>query len=132
MKTKYAAALVLSLATAGLALTSGCVVEPNGSLAFQPMVVEVQPPVVYAPVAEPVMVPDEYVWDGYENVGFVGGQYYYLGAGNVWIVADPYRLDRFHGWENGHRDWRDHATRNDHFRRDSHGHEQPRRDRNKH
>jgi hypothetical protein len=131
MKKKYSSVCRLLLAATGLVLVSGCVVEPNGRVAFQPLVVVAPPPVVYAP--EPVvMVPDDYVWDGYENVGFIGGQYYYLGAGNVWIVADPYRLDRFHGWERGHPDWRNHAIRNDHYRRDSHGHVQPRHDRDKH
>jgi hypothetical protein len=133
MKTKYSSAFILSLTTAGLALTAGCVVEPNGRLAFEPIVVEAPPPMVYAPPApEPVMVPDDYVWDGYEYVGFVGGQYYYLGAGNVWLVADPFRLDRFHGWEGGHPDWRNHAIRNDNFRKDSRGRVQPRRDQHGH
>jgi hypothetical protein len=131
MKRIYPSALILSLTTVSLALVSGCVVEPNGSVAFQPFVVAVAPPVVYAP--EPVvMVPDTYVWDGYENVGYVGGQYYYLGAGDVWVVADPYRLDRFHHWEGGHPGWRDHGISNDRYRRDSRGHVQPRHDRDKH
>jgi hypothetical protein len=55
----------------------------------------VAPPVVYAPsvvvappvIEEPVMVPETYVWDGYENVGVVNGQYFYLGAGDVRV--DP-------------------------------------------
>jgi hypothetical protein len=129
---KCSPTLILSITAAGLAFVSGCVLEPNGTLAFQPLVVQIPPPVVYEPVPEPVMVPEEYVWDGYENVGYVGGQYYYLGAGNVWLVADPFRLDRFHGWERGHPDWRGHATPNDRFRRDSHGHVQPRGERKGH
>jgi hypothetical protein len=133
MKSIYSSAFILSITTASLALVSGCVVEPNGGLAFQPFVVAVAPPVVYAPVPEPaVLVPDTYVWDGYENVGYVGGQYYYLGAGDVWVVADPYRLDRFHHWEGGHPGWRDHGISNDRYRRDSRGHVQPRHDRDKH
>ena len=133
MKRIHSSALMLSLTTVSLVLVSGCVVEPNGSLAFQPLVVAVAPPVVYAPVPEPeVLVPDTYAWDGYENVGFVGGQYYYLGAGDVWIVADSYRLDRFHHWEGGHPGWQDHAIRNDRYRRDSRGHAQPRHDQDKH
>ena len=108
---------------------TGCVVEPNGYVAFQPFVVAAPAPVVVesAP-AYPVMVPDDYTWDGYEYVGLVGDQYVYLGSGNVWLVCDPFRLNRFHGWEGGHRDWRSHAVRNDRFRRDGHGHVQPRRD----
>lgn len=108
---------------------SGCVVEPNGEVAFQPFVVAAPAPVVVEPApAWPVMVPDSYTWDGYEYVGVVGDQYVYLGSGNVWLVCDPYRLNRFHGWEGGHPDWRYHAVRNDRFRRDGHGHVQPRRD----
>jgi hypothetical protein len=132
MKINYSSVFILSVTTVGLALVSGCVVEPSGRLAFEPVVVVAPAPVVYAPAPEPVLVPDEYVWDGYENVGIVGDQYYYLGPGNVWIVADPFRLDRFHGWERGHGDWRGHAIRNDRYRRDSRGHEQPRHDRDRH
>jgi hypothetical protein len=110
---------------------SGCVVRPDGRVAFEPVVVEAPAPVVVAPA--PVMdvsvgVPDDYVWDGYEYVGVVGDQYYYLGPGNVWLVADPFRLDRFHGWEHGHPDWRGHAIRNDRYRADRSGHVHPRND----
>ncbi|HEY2084396.1 MAG TPA: hypothetical protein VGI88_16565, partial [Verrucomicrobiae bacterium] len=87
-------------------------------------------PVVVAPAPpppEPVYVPDSYVWDGYEYVGVVGDQYFYLGPGNVWIVCEPFRLERFHGWERYHRDWHEHAIRNDRFRSDRYGHYQPRR-----
>ena len=133
----------LLLAAGGLVLVSGCVVYPDGRVGLAaPVVYASPPPVVYAPppppvvyetpppvvVEEPVMVPDSYAWDGYEYVGVVGDQYFYLGAGNVWLVADPFRLERFHSWERGHADWREHAIRNDRFRADSHGHVQPRRD----
>jgi hypothetical protein len=74
------------------------------------------------------MVPDSYVWDGYEYVGFVGDRYYYLGPGNVWLFCEPFRLERFHGWERGHADWRDHAIRNDRYRTDRNGHVQSRHD----
>jgi len=74
------------------------------------------------------MIPESYVWDGVEFVGLVGDQYFYLGPGNVWLVAEPFRLERFHGWERDHRDWRDHATPNDRFRTDRNGHIQPRHD----
>ncbi|HSY16919.1 MAG TPA: hypothetical protein VK815_01230 [Candidatus Acidoferrales bacterium] len=138
----------LLLAAGGLVLVSGCVVYPDGRMRLAaPVVYAPPPPVVYAPppppppvvyetpppvvVEEPVMVPDSYAWDGYEYVGVVGGQYFYLGAGNVWLVAEPFRLERFHGWERGHPDWREHAIRNDRFRNDSHGHVQPRHDEGK-
>ena len=127
MKTKCSRACILSTVAGGLVLVSGCVVEPDGWVAFQPVVVVAPPLVVVAPM-EPVMVPDDYAWDGVEYVGFVGDQYFYLGPGNVWLVCEPFRLERFHGWERGHADWRAHAIRNDRFRSDRNGHVQPRRD----
>ena len=127
MKTKCLRACVLSMAAGGL--LSGCVVQPNGQMAFQPIVVAPQPVYVAPPAMEvAVMVPDSYVWDGYEFVGLVGDQYFYLGAGNVWLAAEPFRLERFHGWERGHPDWRARAIRNDRFRTDRNGHVQPRHD----
>jgi len=127
---------ISSVATLASVLVSGCVREPNGDLAFAPVVVASPPPPVYVAPAPPayveppgsVMVPDDYVWDGYEYVGVVGGQYYYLGAGNVWLVCEPFRLERFHGWERDHPDWHAQAIRNDRYRTDSHGHYQPRHD----
>jgi hypothetical protein len=115
-----------SVATLALVLVSGCVVEPDGRVYLRPLVVA-------APAPAPVVtvdagVPDDYVWDGYEYVGFVGGVYFYLGPGNVWLRCEPWRLDRFHGWERDHPDWHAHAIRNDRYRNDSHGHNQPRHD----
>src|SRR5882724_10667051 len=75
----------------------------------------------------PVYVPDGYASDGYEDVGVVGDQYFYLGPGNVWLLCERFRLERFHGWERNHHDWREHAIRNDRFRTDRYGHAQPRR-----
>jgi len=114
---------ISSLTALVLILVSGCVVEPDGRVYVRPLVVAAQPPVV---VDE---VPDDYIWDGYEYVGLVGGVCFYLGPGNVWLRCEPWRLDRFHGWERDHADWREHAVRNDHYRNDSHGHYQPRHDR---
>jgi hypothetical protein len=142
MKIKNMRLFALAIAAVGAGLLSGCVVAPNGQVvgvwpfvvvAPQPVVYAAPPPAVYAappPVvyAGPVMVPDSYVWDGYEYVGFVGDQYYYLGPGNVWLFCDSVRLERFHGWEGGHPDWRNHATRNDRYRTDRNGHVQPRHD----
>jgi hypothetical protein len=129
MKTKCLRVFILSMAAGGF--VSGCVVEPNGRLAFQPFVVVAPAPVYVAPPpveVAPVMVPDSYAWDGYEYVGLVGDQYYYLGPGNIWLFCEPFRLDRFHGWERGHADWRNHAIRNDRYRTDRNGHVQPRHD----
>jgi hypothetical protein len=136
----------LALAAGGLMLVSGCAVDQNGHLALVMPQVIVAPPVVYAQpsvyvaaprpvlveapqvvVEEPVMVPENYVMVDGEYVGLVGDQYFYLGVGGVWLVCDPVRLERFHGWERDHRDWREHATRNDRFRKDARGHEQPMR-----
>ena len=129
-KTKGWRAGILTLAAGGLAMVSGCVVEPNGQVGVYLPTVAFAPAVVVAPAVEvaPVMVPEAYTWDGVEYVGLVGNQYFYLGAGNVWLVAGPDRLERFHGWERGHADWRNHATRNDRYRKDAHGHVQPRHD----
>jgi hypothetical protein len=77
-------------------------------------------------VAEPVLIPDYYVWDGVEYVGVVGTQYVYLGPGNIWLICDGVRFDRFHRWESVHRDWRVHAIRNDRFRTDRSGRVHPR------
>ena len=137
MTTKCLRVFILSIAAGGF--VSGCVVEPSGRVAFQPFVVVAPAPVYVAPQpmvvvgppmveVAPMMVPDSYAWDGYEYVGLVGDQYYYLGPGNVWLFCEPFRLDRFHGWERGHADWRDHAVRNDRYRTDRNGHVQPRRD----
>jgi hypothetical protein len=120
MKTKCLRASVLLMAAGGLVLVSGCVVQPNGQVSLQLPVIAVAP--------TPVMVPDSYVWDGFEYVGVVGGAYFYLGPGNVWLGCEPWRLDRFHEWERGHPDWRNHAIRNDHFRNAGHGYGQARHD----
>jgi len=113
-----------------MVFASGCVITPSGRVGFAPVIVAAPAPVVVAPApppVDPVVIPDDYVWDGYEYVGVVGDQYYYLGPGNVWLVCDPVRLDRFHVWIGGHPDWRGHYIRNDHFRNDRYGHFHPRR-----
>ncbi|HWF18442.1 MAG TPA: hypothetical protein VG754_04210, partial [Verrucomicrobiae bacterium] len=105
MKISWRHLLGACAGSACLILASGCVVDSNGRVAFQPLVVVAPPPpIVVAPAPGPVvveapMVPDAYVWDGFEYVGFVGNQCFYLGPGNIWLVCDPFRLDRFHGWE---------------------------------
>jgi len=84
------------------ALAGGCTVS------FAPARVYVPPPQAVVTVG----MPESYVWDGVEYVGVVGDQYMYLGPGGVWLVCDPVRLGRFHGWEGGHPDWRRTAVRN--------------------
>jgi len=124
---------MMPIAALGIVLISGCVVEP-GRVYVRPPVVAVAPPpppVVVEPAPPPavaVEVPDSYVWDGVEYVGFVGDACFYLGPGNVWLTCDPIRLGRFHDWERFHPDWRTRlAIRNDRFRTDRYGHVAPRR-----
>jgi hypothetical protein len=100
MKIKNSSVVCLFATVAALA--AGCAVE-------------VAPPVAYVAPPQAVVevgVPDSYVWDGVEFVGFVGGRYMYLGAGGGWLVCDSVRFDRFHAWEGGHPDWRRTAVRN--------------------
>ncbi|MGD0812606.1 MAG: hypothetical protein ABSA83_03300 [Verrucomicrobiota bacterium] len=83
-------------------LLSGCQVTVgpgSASVAVEAPVVEVAPPA--------------YVWDGVEYVGVYNGEYMYFGPAGVWVVCDPFILDRFHGWERYHPDWRREAIRND-------------------
>ena len=94
---------IVSLFASIAAVATAC------SVSFTPARVYVPPP---APVVVTVGVPDSYAWDGVEYVGVVGGQYMYLGPGGGWLVCDSFRLDRFHGWERGHPDWRRTAVRN--------------------
>jgi hypothetical protein len=121
MKTmkKFASAIGIT-SLAALPLMAGPVVTVQVPVP----VVQVQMP---APaVTVDVGVPDTYVWDGVEYVGVVGGAYFYLGPGNVWLPFDEVRMARFHDWERVHVDWRDHAIRNDLYRHDVHGHDVPR------
>ena len=103
---------------AALALLSGCAVRPYGGLVVE----SPRPPAVQVAVA----VPDDYFWDGYEYVGFVGGQYYYLGPGNLWLLCEPFRVARFHEWERVHPDWHARAIHNDRYRRGAYRHAPPR------
>ena len=101
-----------------------------------PPVVSVQVPTpavsVQVPVPAPPVVtvqtpaPDTYIWDGYEYVGVVGSQDYYLGPGNVWLTLDAGRSARWHDWERGHADWRNHAVRNERYRHDVRDHDKDR------
>jgi len=82
-----------------------------------------------ASVTVQIGVPDYYVWDGDEYVGVIGGQYYYLAPGEVWMPLPHERWEHFQRWERHHHDWREHAIRNERYRRDAHGHEYPWRER---
>jgi hypothetical protein len=86
------------------------------------------PSVVVAPAPTVAVVPDDYVWDGTEYVGVVGGQYYYLGPGGAWVVCDPVRFHRFQGYISIHPDWRGHMTHNVNYRGNyghDYGHDHP-------
>ncbi len=120
-------AIVISVSSlAALPLLAGPVV----TVQVPAPVVVVPAPVVTVPAPAVIVeaVPDTYVWDGVEFVGVVGGAYFYLGPGNVWLPFDSVRVARFHEWERVHADWRDHAIRNELYRRDVHGHDVPRHD----
>ena len=135
MKMKYLSLSALPLVASALALMSGCTIEPGRVIVRGPEIVA-PPPVVVAPVPPPpppapvvVEVPDYYVWDGIEYVGFVGDTCFYLGPSNVWLVCEPFRVARFHDWERFHADWRVHlAVRNERYRVDRFGHTTPRRE----
>jgi hypothetical protein len=121
MNAKSKKLIVLGLSISSLAALPSMAGPTVGVQITVPAPVIVAP----APAVTVQTVPDSYVWDGTENVGIVGSQYYYLGPGNVWLTLDGPRVTRFHEWERGHADWRTHAIRNDRFRRDAHGHEVP-------
>jgi hypothetical protein len=94
MKTTRKFALALVIFCMGTpALMTGCVYEG--------------PP---ANVAVVGIVPDYCFWDGFEYVGWYGGQYYYWGPNRVWIGCDPVRVQRVNVWVNAHPDWRTSVT----------------------
>jgi hypothetical protein len=130
MKTTKIIAIAISVSSlAVLSLMAGPVVTVQ--VPAPAVQVQVPAPVVTVPapaVTVEVGVPDTYVWDGDEYVGVVGGAYFYLGPGDVWLPFDAVRVARFHDWERLHADWRDHAIRNEKYRHDAHGHEVPRHD----
>ena len=108
--------VVLLLGSIVILTFTGCVATwtPGYVAVSAPVpVVEVQPAMVVGPVE---FIPETYVWDGFEYVGVVGGEYVYLGPTGVWFRCEPWRLGRFHGWERGHGDWHSHAVRNEHYR----------------
>jgi hypothetical protein len=84
--------------------------------------------VVVAAPAPAVVVPDDYYYDGTEYVGLVGGQYYYLGPNNTWVVMDSDRLHHFQDWQRVHSDWRDHPIHNMKYRASIPAHAQPMHD----
>jgi len=130
MKTTKKIAIAISITSlAALPLMAGPIVTVQ--VPAPAVQVQVPAPVVTVPapaVTVEVGVPDTYVWDGVEYVGVVGGAYFYLGPGDVWLPFDSVRVARFHDWERVHADWRDHATVNVQYRHDAHGHDAPRHD----
>jgi hypothetical protein len=104
MKIRYIRNLTLS--TCCLVLLSGCVITPGSY------------PVQYGADTQGWggYQPETYIWDGFEYIGIVGDQYVYLAPGNVWMIAEPYRMSRINRYRDSHPDWREHSTRNTHFR----------------
>jgi hypothetical protein len=111
MKTKMK--YILPIAAMGLAmgLAPQALAGGPGSGLVMPPIVETQP--VFND--DVVMAPSEYVYDGYENVGIVNNQYYYLGPGNVWIPMDGTRQNRFDDWQRSHANWQNYAIHNDRY-----------------
>jgi len=89
--------------------------------ASQPTVVYVRqpPPQPVVAVVTPVYVPEYYVWNGYEYIGWVGNQYVYY-SGTVWHPCRPEHIARFHEYSRSHPDWRRRAQRHEHGREPRH------------
>lgn len=122
MKTTQKLVLVLGLSSLA---TLTAVAGPSVSVQVgvpPPPVVKVSVPVPAPAVTVSVGVPETYVWDGFEYVGVIGDDYFYLGPGHVWILCEPFRAARFHDWQKVHVGWRDHATVNVHYRKAANGH----------
>ena len=103
MKTKCLHACLMAILISGCS-RSEAPAPPPGPAPAPPGPAAMAPPLV-------AIVPDSYVWDGFEFVGEFGGGFYYFGPGGAWVACDPVRLERFHGWERGHPDWRSGAIR---------------------
>jgi hypothetical protein len=114
MKTHFKP--IISITAMGFAVALAYSSQAAGST-----VVVTSPGIVVSQPVAATPVPETYVWDGSEYVGVVNDQYYYLAPGNVWMVMDPPRFHRFQDWQKGHRDWREHATRNVRYRNAEHG-----------
>lgn len=109
--------IVLSLTVAAFAFGLASTAMAGPTIVISPPSVVISPPPPPVVAAPPVVVaPDNYYWDGNEYVGIVGGQYYYLGPGNNWMVMDPARRHRFDTWEHAHPDWHSHAIHNEKYR----------------
>jgi hypothetical protein len=63
----------------------------------------------------PAAVPQNYVWDGFEFVGRVGGKYYYLGPDNTWVLLDGIRRQRYQQWQRSNPTWQQQQVRNTQF-----------------
>jgi hypothetical protein len=51
------------------------------------------------------VVPDYCFWDGFEDVGWDGFDYYYWAPSHVWCICDPIRVRRATVWVNAHPNW---------------------------
>lgn len=95
------------IATAGiaLALANPCIAQPA-------TVASARPPAIPRNSPQALAVPQTYVWDGFEFVGRVGSQYYYIGPNNTWMVLDGVRLRRFQRWQKADPNWQQRQIRN--------------------
>ena len=55
-------------------------------------------------------IPESYIWDGNEYVGWVGDRYVYYN-GNRWYACGPEQMARFHEYGRSHPDWRSRSYR---------------------
>lgn len=119
---------MLSLATAGIVcgMTLPCMAGVGIYITTPPPpTVVITAPALVPPPVTVVVAPDDYVWDGTEYVGVVGGQYYYLGPGSTWVVMDPVRLHRYQLYVHDHPDWHSHMIHNVKYHNMPHGHPAP-------
>ena len=80
-----------------------------------------EPPQQPALVQPDTLIPNYYVWDGHEYIGWVGDKqyifqersdkymYWRLGGwrGNEWVACDQTVLERFQTWAKNHPQWRE-------------------------
>lgn len=100
---------VLLIPSMGFVVALPCMAGP-----ITPTVAVIPPPVVVAPT--PVAFPPNYWWDGFQFVGMVGNQVYYLGPGNVWTPMDPVHLGHWQTWQRTNPNWRNRSIPNTRYR----------------
>lgn len=102
---------ILPIAALGLVMGSPCFAGGPGA-GTMPVIREPQSEQPVMAAAPQAAVPDKYVWDGQQNVGFVNGKAYYLGPGNVWMPMSTDQQRHFDDWLRMNPDWQSHAVKN--------------------